>query len=128
MSNVNFNIKKGIFILFINNRLVESNDMKKALDGVYAPYLPKGTHAFIYLKLQIPPQDIDVNVRSNSKHTHHHHHHHHTHTHHTHHHHTHTHTHTPRPACACRRPRLASGRPGGSLACVCLWAGPPDEA
>eukprot|EP01047_Picozoa_sp_COSAG01_P119528 COSAG01_NODE_48236_length_383_cov_0.577465_1_plen_100_part_10 len=59
---VNFNIKKAIFILFINNRLVDNSDLKKAMDMVYAPYLPKGQHSFVYLKMDIPPEDIDVNV------------------------------------------------------------------
>jgi hypothetical protein len=59
---VNFNIKKAIFILFINNRLVDNSDLRKAMDMVYAPYLPKGQHSFVYLKMDIPPEDIDVNV------------------------------------------------------------------
>jgi DNA mismatch repair protein MLH1 len=52
VSNVNFNMKKAVLILFINNRLVESTDLKKAIDAVYAPYLPKGSHPFVYLKVR----------------------------------------------------------------------------
>lgn len=36
--------------------------MKKAVETVYAAYLPKNTHPFLYLSLEIAPQNIDVNV------------------------------------------------------------------
>ncbi len=29
---------------------------------VYSAYLPKGSHPFVYMALQITPQNIDVNV------------------------------------------------------------------
>ena len=32
------------------DRLVESSALKKAIDAVYAAYLPKHTHPFIYLR------------------------------------------------------------------------------
>ena len=54
VSNANFNLKKGVLILFINNRLVDSSELKKAIDMVYAPYLPKGAYAWVYLRLDIP--------------------------------------------------------------------------
>ncbi len=41
---------------------VESSALKKALDLVYAAYLPKGTHPFVYLSLRIDPRNVDVNV------------------------------------------------------------------
>lgn len=62
VSNANYSVKRATFILFINNRLVNSTAIKKALDQVYAAYLPKGTHSFMYLSLQIHPANIDVNV------------------------------------------------------------------
>lgn len=55
-------MKKGTFLLFINHRLVESSSLKKAIDTVYAAYLPKNSHPFLYLSLEISPQNIDVNV------------------------------------------------------------------
>ena len=61
-TNANFNLKKGCFILFINNRLVDCTPVKKAIDGVYASLLPKGSHAWVYLALQIDPPNVDVNV------------------------------------------------------------------
>jgi DNA mismatch repair protein MLH1 len=29
---------------------------------VYAAYLPKGSHPFVYMSLEIAPQNVDVNV------------------------------------------------------------------
>jgi len=62
ISNVNYNVKKMIFLLFINNRLVDSTAIKRAVDHVYASYLPKGSSPFVYLSLHIAPQNVDVNV------------------------------------------------------------------
>ncbi|XP_011601203.1 DNA mismatch repair protein Mlh1 isoform X1 [Takifugu rubripes] len=62
VSNANYSVKKCILILFINHRLVESSMLKKAIENVYGAYLPKNTHPFLYLSLQIAPQNIDVNV------------------------------------------------------------------
>lgn len=36
--------------------------LRKCLDQVYTTYLPKNTHPFIYLSLQLDPKNIDVNV------------------------------------------------------------------
>uniref|UniRef100_A0A3Q3FCN0 DNA mismatch repair protein MLH1 n=1 Tax=Labrus bergylta TaxID=56723 RepID=A0A3Q3FCN0_9LABR len=60
ISNANYSVKKCILILFIN-RLVESSALKKSMETVYAAYLPKNTHPFLYL-LEIAPQNVDVNV------------------------------------------------------------------
>ncbi|XP_054268512.1 DNA mismatch repair protein Mlh1 [Macrosteles quadrilineatus] len=62
ISNVNFSTKKPIFLLFINNRLVDSSAIRKSLDSVYGLYLPKGSHPFIYLSLFMNPRNLDVNV------------------------------------------------------------------
>ncbi|XP_036287751.1 DNA mismatch repair protein Mlh1 isoform X1 [Pipistrellus kuhlii] len=62
ISNANYSVKKCIFLLFINHRLVESTSLKKAIETVYAAYLPKNTHPFLYLSLEISPQNVDVNV------------------------------------------------------------------
>ncbi|KAH3719211.1 hypothetical protein DPMN_062043, partial [Dreissena polymorpha] len=62
VTNANYNMKKGTFLLFINHRLVESSALKKAIDLVYQAYLPKHTHPFLYLNLEISPQNVDVNV------------------------------------------------------------------
>ncbi|GAB6026799.1 DNA mismatch repair protein [Chamberlinius hualienensis] len=62
ISSADFTSKRTIFILFINNRLVESTALKKAIDSIYSTYLPKHQFPFIYLSLEICPQNVDVNV------------------------------------------------------------------
>ncbi len=36
--------------------------VKRALDSVYAAYLGKGKHPFVYLSMEIAPNCVDVNV------------------------------------------------------------------
>lgn len=36
--------------------------LRKAIESVYASYLPKHTHPFLYLSLEICPANVDVNV------------------------------------------------------------------
>uniref|UniRef100_A0A3B3W170 DNA mismatch repair protein MLH1 n=1 Tax=Poecilia latipinna TaxID=48699 RepID=A0A3B3W170_9TELE len=62
VSNANYSMKRCILVLFINHRLVESSALKKAVETVYAAYLPKNSHPFLYLSLEIAPQNVDVNV------------------------------------------------------------------
>ncbi|CAO1384866.1 unnamed protein product [Diamesa hyperborea] len=62
MTNANHNSKKMQFLLFINHRLVESKSLKKAIDDVYSPVLPRGSFPFVYLSLEIDPNNVDVNV------------------------------------------------------------------
>ncbi|KAI9725249.1 MAG: DNA mismatch repair protein [Chrysothrix sp. TS-e1954] len=62
VSNANYHVKKLIFLLFINHRAVESSAIKKAIEQTYSIFLPKGTHPFVYLSLEIDPQRVDVNV------------------------------------------------------------------
>ena len=51
-----------IFLLFINNRLVDCTALKRSIDHVYTSYLPKGSSPFVYMSLNIVPQNLDVNV------------------------------------------------------------------
>ena len=62
VSNANYSRKKGVFILFINDRLVDCGPLRKALEAQYADILPKGGHPFIYLSLTLPTDHVDVNV------------------------------------------------------------------
>ncbi|KAL9704941.1 hypothetical protein quinque_008459 [Culex quinquefasciatus] len=62
ITDVNFSLKKGIFLLFINHRAVESANLKKAIDNIYSSYLPKGCAPFLYLSLELDPNNVDVNV------------------------------------------------------------------
>nr|KAJ3423002.1 DNA mismatch repair protein [Polyrhizophydium stewartii] len=68
ISNANFNTKRFTLLLFINNRLVESPAVKKSLEALYAKYLPKGTHPFVYLSLELNPETVDVNVHPTKRH------------------------------------------------------------
>lgn len=36
--------------------------IKNAIDQMYGTFLPKGSHPFVYLDLQIEPQNVDVNM------------------------------------------------------------------
>ncbi|CAG8705201.1 7720_t:CDS:10 [Funneliformis mosseae] len=62
ISNANYNLKKMNFLLFINHRAVENSSLKKTIESIYATYLPKSTHPYVYLSLEINPQNVDVNV------------------------------------------------------------------
>ena len=61
-TNANYSIKKMTLLLFINHRLVESSSVKSAIQKIYSVFLPKGSHPWVYLSLQIDPKNIDVNV------------------------------------------------------------------
>uniref|UniRef100_A0A2M4BGC7 Putative dna mismatch repair protein n=2 Tax=Anopheles marajoara TaxID=58244 RepID=A0A2M4BGC7_9DIPT len=62
VTNVNFSLKKPIFLLFINHRSVECSALRKAIDAIYGLYLPKGTSPFLYMSLELNPSNVDVNV------------------------------------------------------------------
>ncbi|XP_017149227.1 DNA mismatch repair protein Mlh1 [Drosophila miranda] len=62
LTQVNYSAKRSQMLLFINQRLVESPALKCAVDAVYATYLPRGHHPFVYMSLKLPPQNLDVNV------------------------------------------------------------------
>ena len=70
VTNANYSMKKAVLLLFINHRLVESSSIKKATELAYAPYLPKHTHPFIYLSLEINPHNVDVNVHPTKREVH----------------------------------------------------------
>ncbi|KAG6009592.1 hypothetical protein E4U21_001959 [Claviceps maximensis] len=69
-TNANYHIKKTVFLLFINNRSVESTHLKRALEQTYVNFLPKGGHPFIYLSLHIDPARVDVNVHPTKREVH----------------------------------------------------------
>lgn len=70
VSNANFSQKKSVFLLFINGRLVESAALKKVVEQVYAQYLPKHSHPFVYLALSLPAPAVDVNVHPTKREVH----------------------------------------------------------
>ena len=70
VTNANHSSKRLAFLLFINKRLVESQSLRKAVEEVYAAYLPKGAHPFVYLSLRLPPAALDVNVHPTKREVH----------------------------------------------------------
>ncbi|EWC45363.1 hypothetical protein DRE_00762 [Drechslerella stenobrocha 248] len=62
VSNANYSIKKTTMLLFINHRCVESTAIRKSLESVYTAFLPKGSHPYFYLSIEIEPHRVDVNV------------------------------------------------------------------
>jgi DNA mismatch repair protein MLH1 len=55
-------LKQMTFVLFINERLVDCNPLKKALQNIFALYMPKNTMPFIYMSLSIRAENLDVNI------------------------------------------------------------------
>jgi len=62
VSSANYHGKRSTLLLFINHRAVESSAIRKAIDQTYSTFLPKGSHPFMYLSLEIDPARVDVNV------------------------------------------------------------------
>ncbi|KAF9114980.1 DNA mismatch repair protein [Mortierella sp. AM989] len=70
ISNANYNVKKFAFLLFINHRSVDSPAIRKAIESVYSTYLPKNTHPWVYLSLEMEPKNVDVNVHPTKREVH----------------------------------------------------------
>ena len=62
-------LKKAVFILFINNRLIDDTTMplRNSIIQYYSSLLLKKSHPWIYLSLIIEPDKIDVNVHPTKK-------------------------------------------------------------
>eukprot|EP00933_Yihiella_yeosuensis_P041054 TRINITY_DN35499_c0_g1_i1.p1 TRINITY_DN35499_c0_g1~~TRINITY_DN35499_c0_g1_i1.p1 ORF type:complete len:797 (+),score=175.10 TRINITY_DN35499_c0_g1_i1:57-2447(+) len=58
----NWTARSFTLVLFINNRLVDCGPLKRAVEAVYAPVLPRGQHPWVYMSLELDPSSIDVNV------------------------------------------------------------------
>lgn len=55
-------LRQMVFILFINERLVDCQPIRKALQGVYNLYMPKNCNYFVYMNLKMNPTNLDVNI------------------------------------------------------------------
>ena len=61
ISNADYDGRRRLFMLFINDRCVECDPLKRAVDAVYASVLPKKV-SFVYVSLHLPLLHVDVNV------------------------------------------------------------------
>jgi len=61
-TNANYSVNNFLFILFINNRLVDCVSLKRSLKAIYQTYLPKQKHPIIYISLTLDPKILDVNI------------------------------------------------------------------
>ena len=62
-SGPNYSNRKQVFILFINNRLVENSTLKALVSSMYSGLLQKGCYPWTYMALEINPESVDVNVK-----------------------------------------------------------------
>lgn len=58
----NWSARSPSLTVFINHRLVDCNVLRKALEAVYVPILPRHQHPWVYVSLELDPATIDVNV------------------------------------------------------------------
>ncbi|OLL23043.1 hypothetical protein NEOLI_001282 [Neolecta irregularis DAH-3] len=70
ITNANYHAKRMIMLLFINHRLVESSSLKKNIEATYSTFLPKGSHPFINISIEIEPHRVDVNVHPTKREVH----------------------------------------------------------
>ena len=62
VSNANYHVKRLQLLLFVNGRLVEHTGIKQTLTALYGRYLPKHSHPFCYVSVEVRGEDVDVNV------------------------------------------------------------------
>ncbi|TFY56523.1 hypothetical protein EVJ58_g7586 [Rhodofomes roseus] len=65
-TNANYQAKKLVFLLFIN----QSTKIRKAVEAIYTGVLPKGASPYVYLSLNIEPRSVDVNVHPTKREVH----------------------------------------------------------
>lgn len=58
-------LKKTYFVFFCNHRWVESNELKKMLEGLYVEYTK--SKPLLYISIHVNPKEVDVNVHPSKK-------------------------------------------------------------
>jgi DNA mismatch repair protein MLH1 len=61
ISDPSLSIVKTKFVMFCNNRWVESNILKRSLESLYQEFA-KSNKAILYLSIHVDPSEVDVNV------------------------------------------------------------------
>lgn len=62
VSNSQYSLKLKLFVIFVNGRLVDSNDLKKLINEIYGKFMPKSSSFFVYISIKVPSNEVDVNV------------------------------------------------------------------
>ena len=55
VTNPSYSGKSGIFVLFINNRLIECASLRKVIDGTYHDLFTQQVRPFVYLSIRLEP-------------------------------------------------------------------------
>ena len=67
ISNTNATLNRYLFILFINNRLVDCSSLKTTIKEIFSDQLMKGSNPFVYLNLSILQKNLDVNLHPSKR-------------------------------------------------------------
>ena len=67
VSNSHATLNRYLFILFINNRLVDCSSLKTTIKEIFADQLMKGSNPFVYLNLSILQKNLDVNLHPSKR-------------------------------------------------------------
>lgn len=65
VTNATYNGKRSLYVIFVNNRLVEMPSFRSAMEAAYHTIQPKvgsgsKLHPFVYCNIQVPTANVDV--------------------------------------------------------------------
>eukprot|EP01064_Diplonema_japonicum_P007835 TRINITY_DN1545_c2_g1_i1.p1 TRINITY_DN1545_c2_g1~~TRINITY_DN1545_c2_g1_i1.p1 ORF type:complete len:749 (+),score=130.62 TRINITY_DN1545_c2_g1_i1:55-2247(+) len=62
VSGLSYFTPKTEQIFFINGRLVNHEGLSRMIKTIYQPLLPRQAHPFVFVELNVKPEDVDVNA------------------------------------------------------------------